>query len=64
MMQGFTREELLAKATKPSEDAMKLHVFYRGKMQILRLGQPSRCKRVACSRPDLGWIIDYDGSCG
>ncbi len=26
-------EELLAKATKPSEDAMKLHPFYRGKIE-------------------------------
>jgi len=29
----MTREELLAKARKPAEDAMKLHPFYRGKMQ-------------------------------
>ncbi len=35
MTQRFTKEELLAKATKPSEDAMKLHAFYRGKMQTL-----------------------------
>jgi len=28
-----TREELLAKARKPAEDAMRLHPFYRGKMQ-------------------------------
>jgi malate dehydrogenase (oxaloacetate-decarboxylating) len=26
-------EELLAKATKPSADAMKLHPFYKGKME-------------------------------
>jgi len=31
----LTREELLAKATKPSEDAMKLHPFYRGKMEVV-----------------------------
>jgi len=30
-----TREELLAKARKPAEDAMKLHPFYRGKMQTM-----------------------------
>jgi malate dehydrogenase (oxaloacetate-decarboxylating) len=30
-----TREELLAKAQKPSEDAMKLHPFYRGKIEIV-----------------------------
>ena len=35
MTQRFTKEELLAKANKPSEDAMKLHAFYRGKMQTL-----------------------------
>ncbi|MFC1928958.1 NADP-dependent malic enzyme [Chloroflexota bacterium] len=30
-----TKEELLAKARKPAEDAMKLHPFYRGKMQTV-----------------------------
>ncbi|MDD5127779.1 MAG: NADP-dependent malic enzyme [Dehalococcoidales bacterium] len=30
-----TREELIAKARKPAEDAMKLHPFYRGKMQTM-----------------------------
>ncbi|MEI6221285.1 MAG: NADP-dependent malic enzyme [bacterium] len=30
----ITKEELLAKANKPSEDAMKLHPFYKGKYQI------------------------------
>lgn len=29
-----TKEELLAKARKPAEDAMKLHPFYHGKIQI------------------------------
>ncbi len=33
MSQKVTKEELLAKARKPAEDAMKLHAFYRGKMQ-------------------------------
>jgi len=33
MSQKVTKEELLAKARKPAEDAMKLHPFYRGKMQ-------------------------------
>ncbi len=28
-------EELLAKAKKPSEDAMKMHPFYRGKIQVM-----------------------------
>jgi len=28
-------EELLAKASKPTEDAMKLHPFYQGKMQTM-----------------------------
>jgi len=28
-----TKEELLEKAKKPAEDAMRLHAFYRGKMQ-------------------------------
>lgn len=30
----LTKEELLAKAKKPAEDAMRLHPFYRGKVQI------------------------------
>jgi len=34
-MQKVTKEELLAKAKKPAEDAMKLHAFYRGKMQTM-----------------------------
>jgi malate dehydrogenase (oxaloacetate-decarboxylating) len=35
MPQKVTKEELLAKARKPAEDAMKLHPFYRGKMQTV-----------------------------
>ena len=35
MAQKVTKEELLAKAKKPAEDAMKLHTFYRGKMQTV-----------------------------
>ena len=35
MKQEVTREELLAKAKKPAEDAMKLHSLYRGKMQTI-----------------------------
>jgi malate dehydrogenase (oxaloacetate-decarboxylating) len=30
-----SREELLAKTKKPSEDALRLHPFYRGKVQVL-----------------------------
>jgi malate dehydrogenase (oxaloacetate-decarboxylating) len=30
----LTKEELLAKAKKPAEDAMKLHPFFQGKIQI------------------------------
>jgi malate dehydrogenase (oxaloacetate-decarboxylating) len=33
-LQTLTKEQLLAKAKKPAEDAMKLHPFYRGKMEI------------------------------
>lgn len=29
----MTKEELLAKAYKPAEDAMKLHPFYTGKLE-------------------------------
>lgn len=35
MSQKKTTEELLAKARKPAEDAMKLHPFYRGKIQTV-----------------------------
>lgn len=31
----ITKEELLAKAKKPAADALKLHPFYRGKMQTV-----------------------------
>jgi malate dehydrogenase (oxaloacetate-decarboxylating) len=31
----LTREELLARANKPGEDALRLHALYRGKMQAL-----------------------------
>jgi malate dehydrogenase (oxaloacetate-decarboxylating) len=30
-----TKERLLAKAEKPTEDAMKLHPFYRGKIEVV-----------------------------
>ncbi|MBE9512540.1 MAG: NADP-dependent malic enzyme [Chloroflexi bacterium] len=33
MSPKVTKEELLAKARQPAEDAMRLHPFYRGKMQ-------------------------------
>jgi len=31
----FTVEELLAKAKKPGQEAMKLHPFYRGKVEVI-----------------------------
>ena len=34
-MQTLTKEQLLEKAKKPALDAMKLHPFYRGKMEVL-----------------------------
>jgi len=30
-----SKEELLAKATRPAEDALRLHPFYRGKIQVV-----------------------------
>ena len=33
MADKLTKEELLAKAKKPAEDAMRLHQFYRGKVE-------------------------------
>jgi len=38
----FTKEELIAKANKPSEDAMKMHPFYKGKIEIT----PKACIRT------------------
>ncbi len=35
MSRKVTKEELLAKARKPAQDAMKLHADYRGKMQTM-----------------------------
>ncbi|TEU13089.1 MAG: NADP-dependent malic enzyme [Anaerolineales bacterium] len=35
MPDTLTKEELLAKAKKPAEDAMRLHPFYRGKIQTV-----------------------------
>ena len=35
MLRKATKEELLARAHKPAEDAMRLHPFYRGKMQTM-----------------------------
>ncbi|HAM35105.1 MAG TPA: malate dehydrogenase [Elusimicrobia bacterium] len=37
----LTKEELVAKAQKPSEDAMKLHPFYMGKVEV----SPKCCVR-------------------
>jgi malate dehydrogenase (oxaloacetate-decarboxylating) len=31
----LTKDELLAKAKKPAQDAMKLHPFYRGKIEVV-----------------------------
>ena len=35
MSEKVTKEELIAKAKKPGEDAMKLHPFYKGKVEIM-----------------------------
>ena len=35
MTEKVSKEELLAKARKPAEDAMKLHPFYQGKIQTI-----------------------------
>ena len=41
MSPKVTKEELLAKAQRPAKDAMRLHPFYRGKMQTV----PKCCVR-------------------
>lgn len=41
MSKKVTKEELLAKAQRPAKDAMRLHPFYRGKMQTV----PKCCVR-------------------
>jgi malate dehydrogenase (oxaloacetate-decarboxylating) len=35
MAEKLTKEELLAKAKKPAEDALRLHPFYRGKIETV-----------------------------
>ncbi len=35
MGQKFTKEELIARAEKPSKDAMELHPFYLGKVEVV-----------------------------
>ena len=35
MNEEITKEELIAKAEKPAEDAMKLHPFYKGKFSVM-----------------------------
>ena len=37
----LTKEELLAKAYKPAQDAMKMHPFYQGKIEV----SPKCCVR-------------------
>ncbi len=34
-MEQFSKEEMLKKADKPNQDAMKLHPYYRGKIQTI-----------------------------
>jgi malate dehydrogenase (oxaloacetate-decarboxylating) len=34
MVEKVTKEELIAKAKKPGEDAMRLHPFYKGKVEV------------------------------
>ncbi len=41
MSKKVTKEELIAKAKKPGEDAMKLHPFYKGKVEVM----PKCCVR-------------------
>ncbi len=41
MAEKITKEELLAKAKKPGEDAMRLHPFYKGKIGVM----PKACIR-------------------
>jgi len=36
----LTKEELIAKSEKPGKDAMELHPFYRGKIEIM----PKACQ--------------------
>jgi malate dehydrogenase (oxaloacetate-decarboxylating) len=35
MEKRVTKEELLARATKPAQDAMNMHPFYRGKIEVV-----------------------------
>ncbi len=35
MEERLTKEELLAKAAKPARDAMRMHPYYRGKIEVV-----------------------------
>ena len=35
MEERTTKEELLAKAEKPARDAMRMHPYYRGKIEVV-----------------------------
>jgi hypothetical protein len=35
MEKRVTKEELLAKAQRPARDAMRMHPYYRGKVQVV-----------------------------
>ncbi|MCD6453510.1 MAG: NADP-dependent malic enzyme [Dehalococcoidales bacterium] len=71
MLPKMTADELLAKAQKPAEEAMKLHPFYRGKMQTMAKcairdindfaiwytpGVAAPCKAI---QADKGKVYDY-----
>ena len=72
-----TREELLATARRPAEDALRLHPFYRGKVQLLPKcpvrgladfaiwytpGVAASCQAIR-ARPDLVYEHTNRGNC-
>ena len=59
MSQEITKEKLLAKAKKPAEDAMKLHSFYRGKMQTML-----KCQLRNLNDFAIYYTPGVAGSCG
>ncbi len=71
------KEELLAKAKKPAEDALKLHPFYKGKVQIMAKcavrdfsdfaiwytpGVAAPCRAIQ-EKPELVWEHTNKGNC-
>ena len=51
MTEKVTKEELLAKAKKPSHDAMIMHPYYKGKIGVMSQWGKAACCVCFIGRP-------------